>query len=142
MWKEFKKFILRGNVIDLAIGVVMGSAFSAIVNGLVNDIIMPVAGFITAGISFTDLKYVIRKAVMDGETVVKPELAITYGHLIQVTIQFLIIAAVIFLVVKAINHLREKIDEKLKKAPTPTPAKPADVVLLEEIRDLLKKADQ
>ena len=140
MWKEFKKFILRGNVMDLAIGVVMGSAFSAIVNGLVNDIIMPVAGFITAGISFTDLKYVIRKAVMDGETVAKPELAITYGHLIQVTFQFLIIAVMIFLVVKAINHLREKIEDKIKKAPAPAPAKPADVVLLEEIRDLLKKA--
>lgn len=140
MWQEFKKFILRGNVMDLAIGVVIGAAFGAIVSSLVNDIIMPVIGFITAGVSFTDLKLVLSQAVMSNGEVTTPEVAIRYGNLIQVIIQFLIIALVIFFIVKAINHLRERADaSKPKEAPAPA-VKPDDIKLLEEIRDLLKKA--
>jgi large conductance mechanosensitive channel len=141
MWQEFKKFILRGNVMDLAIGVVMGAAFGAIVNSLVNDIIMPIIGFITAGISFSDLKYVLAKAVMTNGEITKPEVAIAYGKLIQVTIQFLVIALCIFFVVKAINHLRDRAEaRKVKEVEAaPPPVKPADIALLEEIRDLLKK---
>lgn len=141
MWQEFKKFILRGNVMDLAIGVVMGAAFGAIVNSIVNDIIMPIIGFITAGISFTDLKYVLAAAVVTNGEVTKPEVAIAYGKLIQVTIQFLVIAFSIFVIVKAINHMRELAEaRKTKEAEAaPAPAKAADVSLLEEIRDLLKK---
>ncbi|HAL74676.1 MAG TPA: large conductance mechanosensitive channel protein MscL [Clostridiales bacterium] len=129
MWAEFKKFILRGNVIDLAIAVVLGAAFGAIVNGLVNDIIMPIIGWLTAGVDFSAFKIILSAA---DEVLGKPEVAITYGHLIQVILQFLIIAIVIFFIVKGIN--------KFKKKEAEAPAKkPDDVILLEEIRDLLKK---
>lgn len=129
MWAEFKKFILRGNVIDLAIAVVLGAAFGAIVNGLVNDIIMPVIGWLTAGVDFSAFKIILSAA---DEVLGKPEVAITYGHLIQVILQFLIIATVIFFIVKGINKFK-------KKEPEAPAKKPDDVILLEEIRDLLKK---
>lgn len=139
MWQDFKKFILRGNVMDLAIGVVIGAAFGAIVSSLVNDIIMPVIGYLTAGINFSDLKVVLRAAVLTGSEVTTPEVAITYGNLIQVILQFLIIALTVFLVVKAITTLRERAESK-KAVESPVPAvKPDEVRLLEEIRDLLKK---
>ncbi|MDN5314565.1 MAG: large conductance mechanosensitive channel [Clostridiales bacterium] len=137
MLQEFKKFILRGNVIDLAVAVVIGAAFGAIVSSLVNDIIMPVIGYITAGVSFSDLKIVLTPAVMEANEVVKPEVAIAYGNLIQTIIQFLIIGFTIFLVVKAISNMRAKFEKKKEEA-VPA-AKAADIVLLEEIRDLLKK---
>jgi large conductance mechanosensitive channel len=130
MWSDFKKFVLRGNVIDLAVAVVIGAAFGAVVNSLVNDIIMPVIGFLTAGINFDDFRIILRQA--SGEI---PEVAITYGHLIQVIMQFIIIALTVFLVIRGITKLRKKKEE----APPPPPAKPDEVVLLEEIRDLLKK---
>lgn len=134
---EFKKFMLRGNVIDLAVGLVMGSAFGAIVTSLVNDIIMPIIGYATAGISFVDLKIILAAAVMEGTEVVKPEVAIGYGKLIQVIINFILIGFSIFFIVKGINKMRAR----MEKPPEPAapPAKPDDVVLLEEIRDLLKK---
>jgi large conductance mechanosensitive channel len=129
MLSEFKKFVLRGNVIDLAVAVVLGAAFGAIVNSMVNDIVMPIIGSLTAGVDFSSFKIVLQQAV---EATGKAEVAITYGHLIQVIIQFLIIALTIFLVVRGIGKLKKKQEE----APA---AKPADIVLLEEIRDLLKK---
>jgi len=134
---EFKKFMLRGNVIDLAVGLVMGSAFGAIVTSLVNDIIMPVIGYATAGVSFVDLKIILAAAVMEGTEVVKPEVAIGYGKLIQVIINFILIGFSIFFIVKGINKMRAR----MEKPPEPAApqAKPDDVVLLEEIRDLLKK---
>lgn len=134
---EFKKFMLRGNVIDLAVGLVMGSAFGAIVTSLVNDIIMPVIGYATAGVSFVDLKIILAAAVMEGTEVVKPEVAIGYGKLIQVIINFILIGFSIFFIVKGINKMRARM-EKPPEPATPQ-AKPDDVVLLEEIRDLLKK---
>jgi large conductance mechanosensitive channel len=135
---EFKQFISRGNVMDLAVGIIIGTAFTAIVNSLVKDIIMPFIGWILGGTSFTDLKVVISAATAD-----TAEVALTYGNFIQRIIDFLIIAFVVFMIVKAINKLREK-GEALKKAeeaavPAPKPVIPADVVLLTEIRDLLKK---
>ncbi len=120
MFKEFKKFIMRGNVIDLAIAVVIGAAFGAIVKSLVDDIIMPIIGFITAGINFSELLIPLGAA------------SIKYGNLIQVIIQFLIIALVVFLVVKLLNRFKKKAEE----APA---VKAEQIVLLEEIRDLLKK---
>ena len=133
MWSDFKKFLHRGNVIDLAVAVIIGAAFTAIVNSLVNYIIMPVIGALTAGINFADFKVVLYQAVKDGETIIKPEVAITYGHLIQVVIQFILIALVIFLVVRLLA--------KMKKKPEPAApaAKPDEVKLLEEIRDLLQR---
>lgn len=145
MLKEFKKFILRGNVIDLAVGLVIGTAFNAIVQSLVEDIIMPFVGYITAGVNFTELKIMLAEAEMAGEEVLKPEVAITYGNLIQVIIQFLIVALVIFFIVKGINHMRDAAEKRMRRdagLPEEAPAAdapPADVVLLTEIRDLLKK---
>lgn len=134
-FKEFKEFAIKGNVMDMAIGVVIGGAFGKIVSSLVSDIIMPLISAATGGLTFTDWKWVIRKAVMDGETVVKPELAMTWGNFIQVIFDFIIIAFCIFLVVKGMNQLKKKEEE----APA-APAEPsADIKLLTEIRDLLKK---
>lgn len=132
---EFKKFITRGNVLDMAVGVVVGSAFTAIVNSLVKDIINPIIGLITGGIDFSDLKIVLKPA--SGEVA---ELAIRYGLFINAIIQFVLIAFVLFLIVKSFNKLNERKvkEEAAKKAAVP-PAKSADIVLLEEIRDLLKK---
>ncbi|HBP38367.1 MAG TPA: large conductance mechanosensitive channel protein MscL [Clostridiales bacterium] len=132
MWKDFKKFITKGNVIDLAVAVVIGAAFGAVVNGFVNDIIMPVIGYLISGVNFADLKIVLAAAVTEGEKVT-PEVAIMYGHWLQVILQFLIIAFFVFLMVRSIAKMQKKKEE----APKPA-AKPDDVVLLEEIRDLLK----
>jgi len=142
MWKEFRTFIFRGNVMDLAIGVVIATSFTAIVNSLVKDIIMPCVGMLTSGMDFASLKYVFKKAVIDPVTleVTKPEVAIGYGIFINTIITFIIVAAVIFLVVKLINKARTSMEAKLnKKEEAPAaPEIPADVALLAEIRDLLK----
>ena len=132
MFAEFKKFILRGNAVDLAIAVVIGGAFSAVVNSIVNHIIMPVIGWLIADINFADLKIVLSEAVIENDAVVKPEAAIAYGMLIQAIITFLIVGLVLFFIVKGLNKMK-----KPPEAPKPA-AKPADVVLLEEIRDLIK----
>ena len=133
--KEFKEFAVKGNVMDMAIGVVIGGAFGKIVTSLVSDIIMPLISAVTGGLTFTDWKWVIREAVMEGETVVKPELALTWGNFIQVIFDFIIIAFCIFMVVKGMNKLKKK------EEPAPeAPAEPSeDIKLLTEIRDLLKK---
>ncbi|MCR5645190.1 MAG: large-conductance mechanosensitive channel protein MscL [Bacteroidales bacterium] len=136
LFKEFKEFAVKGNVMDMAIGVVIGGAFGKIVTSLVSDIIMPLIGAATGGLNFTEWKWVIREAVMEGETVVKPELTLTWGNFIQVIFDFIIIAFCIFLVVKGLNKLKKKEEP----APEPAPAEPSeDIKLLTEIRDLLKK---
>ena len=136
-FKEFKEFAVKGNVMDMAIGVVIGGAFGKIVTSLVSDVIMPLIGAATGGLTFTEWKWVIREAVMDGETVVKPALTMNWGNFIQVIFDFIIIAFCIFLVVKGMNKLKKK------EEPAPEPAAPAepseDIKLLTEIRDLLKK---
>ncbi len=129
---EFKEFISRGNVIDMAIGVVVGGAFKGIIDSLVNNIIMPVVGWLIGGIDFT--KFVITLPTSAGE---EAEAAvIAYGTFINSVISFIIIAFVLFLVVKVINSLRRK-QEAEEPAPAPAPAE--DIVLLSEIRDLLKE---
>lgn len=143
MWKEFKTFIFRGNVMDLAIGVVLATSFGAIVTSLVKDIIMPCVGMLTSGVDFAALKVVLKPAVLDAAgKIAKPEVAIGYGVFINAIISFLIVALVIFLVVKVINKSRAALDAKLKKAKdeeaAAVPEIPADVALLAEIRDLLK----
>ena len=129
---------MKGNVVDMAVGVIVGGAFGKIVTSLVSDIMMPAVGVLCGGLNFTDWKWVVHEAVMDGEEVVKPEVAITWSNFLQVVFEFLIIALCIFLVVKAINKARDlrKKEESAAAAPAP---KPDDVVLLEEIRDLLKE---
>ncbi len=129
MLKEFREFIARGNVIDLAVGVIIGGAFGAIVKSLVDQVIMPPIGLITGGIDFANLKIILKPAV--GKTA---EVAIGYGAFINTVITFLIIAVVIFLVVKAVNSLRRE-----EAAAPVEPAAPTTTeALLSEIRDLLK----
>ncbi len=130
MLLEFKKFAMRGNVVDMAVGIIIGGAFGKIVSSVVGDIIMPAVGVLVGGVNFTDLKLVLKQAV--GDT---PEVAINYGNFIQVIIDFLIIAFSVFLLVKAINALSRKKEE----APAEPAAPPADIQLLTEIRDLLKE---
>lgn len=137
MWKEFKEFAFKGNVLDMSIGVIIGGAFGKIVTSLVNDIIMPFFGFLTAGTDFTSLKLVLSPAVLDaaGE-VLKPEAAIMYGNFIQNIFDFFIVAFCIFFFVQQISKLRKKNEEP---APEPAPAGPTTEELLSEIRDLLKQ---
>ena len=143
MFKEFKKFIARGNVLELAVGLIMGTYFGAIVKSLVNDIIMPPVGKVIGGVDFSNLKMIIQEgqaAVMDGETEVSPaiaEIAVTYGNFINTIITFVIVAWVIFLVVKAYNKYMKKEEAKPEPSTPPPPSK--EVELLIEIRDVLKK---
>lgn len=124
---EFKAFVMRGNVIDLAVGVVIGAAFGKIVTSLVDQIIMPPIGLLIGGVDFSSYKWVLQAAGPDG----KGEVAIQFGAFLNTLIQFAIIALAIFLVVKVVN----RIVRKAEAAPAPPPE---DVVLLAEIRDLLK----
>ena len=140
--KEFKEFAMKGNVVDMAVGVIIGAAFGKIVSSLVNDIIMPLIGVFTGGINFTDYKWVIQKAVMDGQEVLKPEVSMNWGAWVQTVVDFLIVAFCIFVMIKFINNLRKKTQkEQLEEAaaPAPDPAPTKEEVLLTEIRDLLKQ---
>lgn len=132
--QEFKQFAMRGNVIDMAVGIIIGGAFGKIVSSVVGDIIMPAIGLLIGGVNFTDLKIVLKQAVMDGDKVVSPAVSINYGNFLQVTFDFIIIAFSIFMLVKGINALNKK-KEEAPAAPAPPPA---DIQLLTEIRDLLK----
>lgn len=129
---EFKEFISRGNVIDMAVGIIVGTAFTAIVNSLVNQIIMPPIGYMLGRVDFSDLKYTISKP--QGEV---PGVYISYGAFIQQVINFIIIAFVVFCMVKMLNMLRDKRQEEKKKAEEEAP--PPELQLLTEIRDLLKE---
>ncbi len=136
MLKEFKKFAFKGNVVDMAVGVVVGGAFSTIVTSLVNDIIMPIFGFITAGMDFKNLRFVMSKAVVENGEIVKPEAAIAYGSFIQNIVNFFIIALSIFAIITLINKAIKK-PEVVEEAPAPKA--PTQEELLSEIRDLLKE---
>ena len=106
--QEFKQFAMRGNVIDMAVGIIIGGAFGKIVSSVVGDIIMPAIGLLIGGVNFTDLKIVLKQAVMDGDKVVSPAVSINYGNFLQVTFDFIIIAFSIFMLVKGINALNKK----------------------------------
>lgn len=129
---------MRGNVVDMAVGIIIGGAFGKIVSSLVSDVIMPGVGLLVGGVNFTDLKITLKDAVMNGEEVVSPAVAINYGNFLQVTFDFIIIAFAVFMLVKGVNALSKKKEEK-PAAPATPPAPPADIQLLTEIRDLLKK---
>ena len=142
-FEEFKAFAMRGNVIDLAVGVVIGGAFGKITTSIVNDIIMPLIGVLTGGLSFTDWKIVLKEAVThigeDGVLVTDAaEIAINFGNTIAVIIDFIIIAFAVFCMVKGINALHRKKEEAPAAPPAP-PEPSAEEKLLTEIRDLLKK---
>ncbi len=145
--EDFKKFALKGNVIDMAVGVVVGGAFSKVVSSVVSDLITPVIGVLTAGVDFKDLKWVIASSVAEDGSVV--ETAITYGNFIQNVVDFLIIGFSIMFVVKAINKAKDLTEAKKKAAEAEEaariaaeeaakPKKPTEADLLKEIRDLLK----
>jgi large conductance mechanosensitive channel len=129
MMKEFKEFALRGNVVDMAVGIVIGAAFGKIVSSLVGDVIMPPIGVLLGGVDFSNLAITVKEAV--GES---PAVVIRYGKCIQTIIDFVIIAFSIFLVIKGVNSVKRK-EEQAPQAP---PEPPAQEVLLAEIRDLLK----
>lgn len=140
--QEFKTFISRGNVIDMAVGVVIGAAFGKIVNSLVANIIMPLVGYATGGIDFSDKSWVIQKA---DEATGTPAISVGYGMLIQVTIEFFIIAFSIFVVLKLINKLKESTERKQAEAaaaPAPEPEPSAEERLLGQILDELRKKDK
>jgi large conductance mechanosensitive channel len=130
--KEFKEFAVKGNVVDLAVGVIIGAAFGKIVTSLVNDIIMPPLGLLLSGIDFKDLKYVLKPAI--GKT---PETSINYGLFINNVIDFIIVAFVIFLVIKGINSMKRKEEAAVEAEAEAVPTK--EEILLTDIRDLLAK---
>ena len=130
--QDFKAFALKGNVVDMAVGVIIGGAFGKIVTSVVNNIIMPPIGVMTGGVDFTDLKVVLKEAEGEAEAV-----TLNYGQFIQDIVDFLIIAFCIFLMVKGISALTRKKEEEAAEAPAPEPS--AEEKLLTEIRDLLKK---
>lgn len=137
LMSEFKEFAMKGNVVDMAVGVVIGGAFGKIVSSLVSDIIMPFIGWICGGLDFTSLRWVIRPAYTTEAGKEIAEASLNYGNFIQTFIDFIIIAFSIFLVIKLINKTKREAEEVPAEPAAPAP-KPDDVVLLEEIRDLLK----
>lgn len=130
MMSEFKKFAMKGNVVDMAVGIVIGAAFGKIVSSFVNDVLMPPIGMMIGGVDFSSLAYTLKDAVGEEAAV-----TINYGNFIQTALDFIIIAFAIFMVVKAMNRMKKKEEEKPEEPPKPS----NEEVLLSEIRDLLKK---
>jgi large conductance mechanosensitive channel len=128
--KEFKEFAMRGNVVDMAVGIIIGAAFGKIISSLVGDVIMPPIGVLLGGVDFSNLSITIRQATESA-----PAVILGYGKFINTVIDFIIIAFTIFIAIKAMNSLKKKQEE----APAAPPTPPADIQLLTEIRDLLKK---
>lgn len=133
--KEFRDFAMRGNVVDMAVGIIIGAAFGKIVTSIVNDIIMPPIGMLVGGVDFKDLKYVLQEATMVDGVEEVAAVSINYGNFIQTTFDFIIIAFAIFMVIKGMNRMKKKEIE----SPAPPVAPTNEEVLLAEIRDLLKK---
>jgi len=137
--EEFKAFAMRGNVIDMAVGVVIGGAFGKITTSIVNDIIMPLISMLTGGIDFSEWKWVLKEAVLDAEgAVATAEVAVNFGNTIAVILDFIIIAFAIFCMIKAMNKMHRK-EEEAPAAPPAPPEPSAEEKLLMEIRDLLKE---
>ena len=143
---EFKEFAVKGNVLDMAIGVVIGGAFGKIVSSLVADVIMPLIGLIVGGVNFTDLAVTLKDAVPASEGVAaQPAVLLKYGMFLQTTFDFIIVAFAIFIFIKILNTAKEKLEkankaaEEAAAAEAPAPAPDPQIVLLTEIRDLLKK---
>lgn len=133
--KEFKEFAIKGNVVDLAVAVVIGGAFGKIVSSFVDDIIMPPLGLLLGGVDFRDLRWVMREAYLDETGTEIAAVSLNYGSFIQNIVDFLIIAAAIFIAIKALNSMKRK--EEAAPAPPP-PMPPKEEILLTEIRDILK----
>jgi len=138
MMKEFKEFAMRGNVIDLAIGIIVGAAFGKIVASLVSDVIMPPIGVLVGGISFTEIKILLKAATLSGDQVVKEAVYLNIGNFMQTLFDFMIIAFSIFMMIKGINKFKRKEAAPAETSPTEPPAQEK---LLTEIRDLLKNKE-
>lgn len=136
--KEFKEFAVKGNVLDMAIGIIIGGAFGKIVTSILNDILMPPLGLLIGGTDFTDLKVTIKEKTIDAAGNAVAEVTVNYGNFVQTLIDFTLVAIAVFMIIKVMNRIRAKLDAA-PKAPAP-PAEPTkEEILLTEIRDLLKK---
>ena len=139
---EFRDFAVKGNMIDMAVGIIIGGAFGKIVTSLVSDIIMPPIGLLVGGVNFTEWNVVLKEAVMENGEVITPALTLNYGNFIQVLFDFLIIALSIFFVIRGINKMKDMTSKKKAEeeaaAPAPEPKPTKEEILLTEIRDLLK----
>lgn len=133
--KEFKEFAIKGNMFDMAIGIIIGVAFNKIVSSLVNDIILPSFSLIIGNVNFQNLKIVLQKEIVDEGVVVQELVAVKYGNFIQVLFDFFIIALTVFFVIKVFNKLKTKAEDEKNT----TVSTPKDIQLLSEIRDLLKE---
>jgi len=138
MVKEFKEFAMRGNVMDMAVGIIIGGAFGKIISSFVADVLMPPIGVLLGGTDFTGLKIILKDKVVEADKVVKEAVTLNYGNFIQVTIDFLIIAFAIFMMIKMMNSMNRK-EVPAPAAPAPPPEPSNEEKLLTEIRDLLKK---
>lgn len=136
MLDEFKAFAMRGNVVDMAVGIIIGGAFGKIISSFVGDVLMPPLGLLLGGIDFKDMTFVLKDAVMSGAEVVTPAVSLNYGMFIQNVVDFLIIAFAIFMAIKAMNSMKK---QEAPAAPEAPPAPTKEQELLSEIRDLLKK---
>lgn len=136
LMKEFREFALKGNVIDMAVGIIIGAAFGKIVSSMVNDVLMPPLGMLLGGVDFSDKMLTLKEAAADGST---PAVQLKYGMFINEVISFVIVAFAIFIMIKAMNTARKRFEKEQAAAPAAPPAPAADVVLLTEIRDLLAK---
>lgn len=137
--QDFKAFAMKGNVIDMAVGVIIGGAFGKIVSSVVADIIMPPIGLLVGGVNFTDLKWVLKPAVVEDGKEVAAAVTLNYGNFLQVTFDFIIIAFSIFLLIKLLTKLTAKKKAAVPAAPPAPPAPSKEELLLTEIRDLLKE---
>lgn len=133
---EFKAFAMRGNVVDMAVGIIIGGAFGKIISSFVSDVLMPPLGLLLGGIDFKDMTYVLKEAVVQGEEII-PAVSLNYGMFIQNIVDFLIIAFAIFMAIKGMNSMKRKEEVAEEVAAPPAPTKEEE--LLAEIRDLLKK---
>jgi len=136
--KEFKEFAIKGNMFDMAIGIIIGTAFSKIVASLVDDVVMPLLGIVIGNVNFKELSLVLREEIIQNGVITHEAMQLTYGNFFQTSIDFLIIALSIFAVIKIINRLRTKSEDETNPAETT----PKNIELLAEIRDLLKEQNK
>lgn len=132
--EDFKAFAIKGNMIDMAVGIIIGGAFGKIITSLVNDVVMPVLGLLIGGVNFTDLKFTLKEAVFEAGKEVSPAVTLNIGNFIQVVFDFLVVAWAIFFFIRLLAKLKRKKETKLVEAEKPS----AEVKLLEEIRNILK----
>ena len=138
LFKEFKEFAVKGNMMDIAIGVIIGAAFNKVIDVLVKEVLLPPLTFLTSGVSLEDRKWVIQEAILDNGTIITPEVAIKYGKLLEVSIDFLIIGFTVFVIVKFMNRLKAKAqDPKNEKIKTPK-----EIELLDKINTQLEKQNE